>query len=131
MDPCSVLTPDDLSTYGSFPPGKPETVGTSRTCRFMKDTDSPSTDPGRVIAVGFRDQQGLNDVQDMGMGIDRVEVDGREYAQVPSDGGCQVMIGVSDSSRVDITVDATEGTQKSCNIADEVGQIIEPKLPQG
>lgn len=131
IDPCSLLSSNELSKYGTFPPGVPNNVGSARGCKYEKDTDSPTTDPNRVISVNLRNEQGIDDVQDLGNGINRTEVDGREYAQVAASGGCIIVIGVSPTSRVDINTTATEGTQKRCNIADEVGQIVEPKLPQG
>lgn len=131
QEPCSLLTADELDKYGEFPPGQEQNVGTARGCKFEKKTDSASTDPHRVISVGLRDRQGIDEAQDMGMGVEHGEVDGRQYARVPGPGGCVVIIGVSDNSRVDITANVTEGTEKACTIADEVAAIVEPKLPQG
>ncbi|WP_253831029.1 DUF3558 domain-containing protein [Prauserella aidingensis] len=131
IDPCSLLSADELSKYGTFPAGAPNNVGTARGCKFEKDTDSPTTDPNRVISVNLRDQQGIDDVQDLGQGIDRGEVEGRSYARVPGPGVCTIVIGVSQTSRVDVNTIATEGTEKSCEIADEVAAVVEPKLPQG
>ncbi|MCR3719120.1 Protein of unknown function (DUF3558) [Prauserella flava] len=130
IDPCSVLSSEELAKYGTFPQGSPENVGSARACTFDKDTDSPTTDPNRVITVAMRDQQGLDDAVDRGNGIERAEADGREYARIPSTGPCTIAIGVSATSRVDVTVVATEGTEKSCTIADEVAAIVEPRLPQ-
>src|SRR5690606_29741876 len=127
----SLLSPQELSKYGSFPEGVREDVGTDRGCNFDKNTDSPTTDPNRMISVGIRDDQGINDAQDSGQGIEHGESDGRKFARIPGSGVCTIAIGVSDSSRVDITTVATEGTQKSCEIADEVAAMVEPKLPQG
>nr|WP_246381514.1 DUF3558 domain-containing protein [Prauserella isguenensis] len=131
VDPCSLLSAQELSKYGTFPAGVREDVGTDRGCNFEKDTDSPTTDPNRVITVGVRDEEGIDDAQDNGQGIDRGESGGREFARIPGAGVCTIVIGVSESSRVDITTVATEGTEKSCEIADEVAAIVEPKLPQG
>lgn len=131
LDPCSLLSSEDLKQYGTFPPGEPENVGSLRGCNFDKNTDDPISDPNRVITVGIRDQQGLDDAVNRGNGVERSEADGRQYARIPSSGPCTIAIGVSATSRVDVMVVATEGTEKSCEIADEVAAVVEPKLPQG
>ena len=65
------------------------------------------------------------------MGIDTTEANGRQIARVPGPGVCLIAIGVTKSSRVDVNVVASEGTNKSCNIADEIAVMVEPKLPRG
>lgn len=128
IDPCSLLSSDELSSLGNFPEGKPENVGSARTCGFKKERQK-TTDPGLDLGVNIREEQGIGDAQDMGMGIDRTEANGRELAQIPGPGGCTIAIGVSDTSRVDIVVVGDEGTQQACNDADKVAAIVEPKLP--
>ncbi|WP_084789349.1 DUF3558 family protein [Saccharomonospora iraqiensis] len=127
--PCSLLSNDELSEYGTFPPGERDDRGVGRACRFQRDRDP--TEPGRVVAVNLREEQGVGDVIEQGYGVQRAESNGRKYAQVPSAGACLIAIGVTSTSRVDIHVVATEGRQKSCEIADEIGAIVEPKLPKG
>ncbi len=129
IDPCSLLSNDELSEYGTFPPGKRDDRGVGRVCEFQKDRDP--TEPGRVISVNLREQQSVEDVLEQGYGVQRAESDGRRYARVPGAGACLIAIEVTATSRADINVIATEGRQKSCEIADEVGALIEPKLPEG
>lgn len=129
IQPCSLLTADDLSKYGTFPEGSPDNVDYTRGCKFQKDRESP-TDAGRVVSVDIREKQGIGDINGMGKGVDHTEANGRKLAQVPGEGLCMIAIGVTESSRVDINVTATEGTNKSCNIADEIAVQVESKLPQ-
>ncbi|MCP2179250.1 DUF3558 family protein [Prauserella alba] len=129
IDPCSLLKANELSKYGNFPQGSPGNVGVGKQCDFQK-TREGAADSTLVVSVNVRADQGLDDAQDMGQGVERAENDGREYARIPSEGSCTIAIGVSESSRVDVYAGTTAGTQKSCEIADEVAAMVEQKLPQ-
>lgn len=65
------------------------------------------------------------------MGLRNTVANGRQLAQIPSSGGCTVAIGVTETSRVDIVISTTVGTEQACEIADELAAVVEPKLPKG
>ena len=44
-------------------------------------------------------------------------------------GTCVVAIGVTDTSRVDVTAAADGDLQKACTVAKQAAQLVEPKLP--
>lgn len=129
VEPCSLLSAEELGKYGRFPPGETDNVGSSRGCKFQKERSS--NEYTLVTSVGIRDQQGIKDAVDQGFGVDHTEANGRQFAQIPSDGSCTIAIGVTDSNRVDVYAGTTAGTQEACNIADEIAAMVEPKLPQG
>src|SRR5690606_2155350 len=62
VDPCSLLSAQELGKYGMFPPGETDNVGSSRGCKFQKDRQS--NEHTLVTSVGIRDQQGINDAVD-------------------------------------------------------------------
>ncbi|WP_083665892.1 DUF3558 family protein [Saccharomonospora sp. CUA-673] len=130
LEPCQLIGADQLAEFGDMAPGQPENVGTARDCRFDL-ANRESTERTLLISVGIRDQQGISDAQDRGNGIDHGEVDGRQFARIPSTGSCTVAIGVTESSRVDVYAGTTDGTEEACRIADEVAAMVEPELPQG
>lgn len=130
VEPCSLLSAGELSKYGSFPQGTPGNVGVGKQCDFQK-TREGAADATLVVSVNVRAEQGLDDAQNMGHGVERAENDDRAYARIPSEGSCTIAIGVSDSSRVDVYTGTTAGTEESCKIADEIAAMVEPKLPQG
>lgn len=128
VEPCSLLRGAELRGLGKFPDGQPEDIGTSRACRYQKDRQGAG-DGSLSLQVAIRDNQGIDDASDMGHGIKHAEVDGRQYAQIPFEGGCTIAVGVTDTARVDVIVAGVEGTTQACNDADDVGAIIAPKLP--
>lgn len=129
LDPCALLSKEELAELATFNDDpQAATQGGARVCswRTMKGSSVMS------VALGMQDNQGISDVQDGGLGVDTVEVNGRQLARIPmKSGGCIVAIGVGDSSRVDVRANSGFDTQQSCELADKAAAIVEPKLPEG
>ncbi|GAA3674995.1 DUF3558 domain-containing protein [Lentzea roselyniae] len=122
-DPCSLLTRGEAEqVLGSLKEEpKPQKIGSSRGCEFA---------PNRVyLSVGIRTDVGLAGVQATGGEIKDIKVGSHQAKQLLGAGGsCIVAIGVTSSSRVDITLNAGASTDP-CPPALKIAELVEPKLP--
>ncbi|GGU47049.1 DUF3558 domain-containing protein [Lentzea flava] len=122
-DPCGLLTKSEaeqvLGPLKEEP--KPQKIGSSRGCEFA---------PNRVfLSVGIRTDVGLAGVQATGGEIKDIKVGGHQAKQLLGAGGsCIVAVGVTSSSRVDITLNAGSSTDP-CPPALKIAELVEPKLP--
>ncbi|PXY34947.1 hypothetical protein BAY59_05555 [Prauserella coralliicola] len=128
LDPCTLLTKDDISSVATFEDAKETEMGGARGCDFYPVRTDASDLPS--IGVAVRESQSVDSVNDEGLGINTGDLNGRDLAQVPTPGGCIIAMAVGDSSRVDVTVTGLD-TEKSCDLAGQVAEIVEPKLPEG
>lgn len=131
-DPCSLLTDQEAAQFDDFHAPKREKVGSADTCSWESIEDHTLKDDFSITTV-VRTNAGVDDAVDQGMGVDKVEAKGRRWAQIPDAGGCTLAIGVTSSSRVDVSLTkASDHTiDQACDLADEVAQLVEPKLPKG
>jgi hypothetical protein len=133
IDPCSLLDPaEDLQQYGNFTPRQEssEEMSDAETCSWQLQKQDP-LDDGLVVGVGVRARQDIASVTDVGGGVNRGEINGREAAEAPDPnlGGCTLAIALSEDSRVDITAVAEE-VNAACDVAREVAYLVEPRLPE-
>jgi hypothetical protein len=119
--PCSLISQNALDQIGESAPPTPDQVGTAPDCSLLT--------PDFSIGVAIRTNVGLSDFPANGGTIHDITIGTHQGKQVLDDSGsCEVGIGVSDSSRVDIT--ATPGASADpCPIAAKLANLIEPKLP--
>ncbi|MCP2256050.1 Protein of unknown function (DUF3558) [Prauserella aidingensis] len=130
-EPCSLLSKSDVSKYGEQIEGPiRENIGSSRGCRFKKPFQSEPRG-SFVLGVGIRDEQGVKDAVDQGYGIQKTEADGRTFARIPGADACIVAIGVTETSRVDVSITTAAGTEKACQVASEVSDVVAARLPEG
>lgn len=127
--PCSLLSTQELAKLGNFPNPTPDDTGAGQSCDYQKQREG-TTDASLALSVDIHSEEGIDQINDMGEGINRTEANGRQLAQVPGPGGCMVSIGVTQTSRVDVIATGVEPTDRLCNTADEVAVIVEPKLPR-
>lgn len=118
---CSLLSSADLSQLGASSAPTEGTIGTAHTCEF-------DNAEGHVI-VGVRTNVGLDGFNASGGTVKDITV-GRHQAKqdVDNTGSCIIAIGVTTSSRVDVTVTG-DGTTDPCPTSMAVANIVEPKLP--
>jgi hypothetical protein len=115
-DPCSLLSSSDAATAGLSAPGTKDQVGAEPSCDYVGSNGT--------LIVGILTSGGIS-VFGKGTPVSIGSHQGMQDDQ--GDTGCEVAIGVTDSSRVDIT--ATENTGSACPQALQVAKLIEPHLP--
>lgn len=121
LQPCDLLTADELAQF-NLGEGVEDELGPARQCKWQASGQ-------QTVAVGVIDELGTDQVQTSGSkepmkvgSHDAVRYDGVL-------GTCVVAIGVTDSSRVDVTAAADGDLQKACTVAKQAAQLVEPKLP--
>ncbi|MGW4061765.1 DUF3558 domain-containing protein [Amycolatopsis sp. NPDC004747] len=133
LEPCTLLTPADISSYSTFGDGKEQKLGTARVCGYLNKT-STASEESVGINVAIRDDAPLGSVVDTGNGIKDLEINGRKAKEASSTAplGCTVALGVGDKARVDVNVTSVRTVEKACQIAEDVAtKAVEPKLPKG
>ena len=119
--PCSLLSSGDLSQLGVSAQPQQVMVGTAHACNF----DSADF----ALGVAIRTDGGLGAFTSAGGTVQDTTV-GKHQAKQELDntGSCVIGIGVSASSRVDITATG-DGTTDPCPTALKLANLVEPKLP--
>lgn len=119
--PCSLLSSSDLRSLGAFaPPSRSDIAGASN-CE-VEATHG-------VVEVTLFAGQGLSQVPTTGAMTD-VRIGGHQAKKMveTASGGCYVGIGVTSSSRVDVTVNA-DHDDEACPLAMKAAGLVEPHLP--
>lgn len=129
LDPCSLLSKADVTQFGPVNEPQRKQIGTADTCSWEPDRSKMSGERG-TVGVNLRDNAGVQDMNDKGMGVQHTTENGRNYGRSPSPNGCTIAIGVTDSSRVDVLVSGADPA-KACKMANTLVEIVEPKVPQG
>ena len=132
-DPCTLLEPGDLSSYGEFKEPENKTLGSSRVCKYQKKIASAS-DKSMVIGANIRDDARVDQLNDQGAGVSGRDINGRKAKEAPETQGvgCTLALPVGDSSRVDVLVTSVDTSDQACQIAEAVAKAaVEPRLPKG
>ncbi|KZB81681.1 DUF3558 domain-containing protein [Amycolatopsis regifaucium] len=129
LDPCSLVSAADLSSYGTFKAPESGEDGGARTCTLTKDK-ATAGEESLTVSVGVRDSQGLDGVNDAGNGKTNGNVQGRKAVLVPTPPtNCLMALEAGATSRVDVVTVSTD-PEKACGIAEKVADIVAPKLPK-
>jgi hypothetical protein len=106
----------------------PATVGQARDCKWR--LDGSTVDDSYTFTIGILDELGLKDVP-ADAGDTPVPTVGTHQAvkgNAGDPGACIVIMGVTDSSRVEAQAVGAPGP-KPCELALKLAQLVEPKLP--
>jgi hypothetical protein len=125
-DPCTLLTTSAQSQLG-VSGGERRDLGTERGCRWRLRGPSETF----IFDVAIDDQNGLKDVPSDATVKPLADIGKHKAVQSPAKqgGGCSVLLGVGDSSRVDATAVAGVDVNKGCELATQLAQLVEPQLP--
>jgi hypothetical protein len=130
VQPCNLLSSATLSQFG-LSKTQSITIPAARPCDWTKPVDINGAN-GYSVEIAIRDSQGIKDINAAGNTVTEDNVgshDGR-LVQADAGGGCIVVIGVGDSSRVDVSVAGTD-TNQACSVANQLAKVVEPQLPTG
>ncbi|TLW93874.1 DUF3558 domain-containing protein [Saccharomonospora piscinae] len=128
IDPCELLSAEDLAEVGDFKPTYKEQGG-ARACHWQNSVKDGGD--GFVFAVSVRDSQSIETVNDEGGGIREDEVNERPSVVTgdPKFDDCAIVMKLDDMSRVDVTVPGDPGSDNSCEVAKVIAGMVEPRLP--
>jgi hypothetical protein len=116
-DPCSLLSSSDAATAGLQTPGTSDQVGSEPACDYIGSQ--------YTVIVAVLTQGGLS----VFSGSTSMPIGSHPGALKDSGGaGCQVAIGVTSSSRVDVAATSKTGGS-GCAEAESVAKLVEPHLP--
>ncbi|HEX5494565.1 MAG TPA: DUF3558 family protein [Mycobacteriales bacterium] len=122
--PCSLFSSSDLQQLGVSSPPSQDMVGTAQSCEL--DTADFH------IGLDIRTDVGLSGFVAVPNGgqVTSTTIGQHQAKQEadPSSSSCTVAIGLTDSSRVDVTTTG-DGTSDPCPGALTIAKLVEPKLP--
>jgi hypothetical protein len=133
VDPCSLLTPDQISG-NKITSKKSQLLDGTRTCQFNRPTSSD--DDGYTIGVGVYDHESYRNIYVGSDPSSAHSVDGRPGLLIPVPGGisssCQLVFEVTATSAVRVVVvPARDDTNWACTLAGQVAEAVEENLPAG
>lgn len=118
LDPCSLLTSEQVSQLGLTPQG-PKTIAGSRGCTWAN--------PGYVIGIHFYEGRGLDNPNDGTGENTKYSLPGHDAVQSTKSGfGCGIEIAITTSS---IVIAQISNEPNDCALAQQYATLIEPKLP--
>ncbi len=128
LEPCDLLSAEDLAEAGKFE-SRYEEGGGARSC-YWKNSFENGGD-GFTFTVSVRDLQSIEQMNDLGAGVQQTEVNQRPAAisKNAEFGSCTVGMKLDDVSRVDVGVPRTE-EDDACEIAEVIAGLVEPYLPE-
>jgi hypothetical protein len=128
IQPCDLLSSDVVSQNQLGTPA-PDNASGARACTWQNTT--ANNGDGYVVGTDIRDSQGIKDVSTGGYTVTPDNIGGHPGRQLQSTqaGGCIIAIGVTSSSRVDVTVTAGTDANHACQLANEFATLVEPNLP--
>jgi hypothetical protein len=128
IQPCDLLSAAELSENQLTKTDSGAQSG-SRTCTWHNVTADNGI--GYVIGTDVRDSQGLKDINTNGYQVTDDPVgshQGRLVQQTTGD-TCVVVIGVGNSSRVDVVANGAGDVNQACTLANQFAKLVESKLP--
>ncbi|QIZ36295.1 DUF3558 family protein [Saccharopolyspora sp. ASAGF58] len=130
VDPCTLLTPDELKSFGFKGPGEPETTISSEPgCSFS----------GRPLGATFYKYQEKTveaySHKENWSKFDRLQIDGRAAASATSESGqaARICSAMFDAGGGVIVIDVSEVMDQGldeCAEALKVAQVIAPRMPR-
>ena len=118
---CSLLSSADFQQLGASSPPSQEMVGTAHACEFNSDEFA--------LGVAIRTNVGLAGFVPLERAVHDTTIGRHQAREETSDGySCDIAIGVSASSRVDIDVSG-DGTTNPCPTALTLARMVERRLP--
>ncbi len=124
LDPCALITSDEVRELGAAEPGEREDLASSRGCGW-------TVSGSHSFGVAFWDTKGIDDLALTGRRVP-VTIEGRLAERLEENSGpgyCAVIFPITESSVASADVLADAGTATACEVAERVARLIAPKLP--
>lgn len=123
--PCSLLSASDMAAL-SVLPGKLDSDSTDddKGCLWYSARQGDYTVKIDIYALlGTRNVQATGGTRPLG------KIGSHEAVQYQQGTLCAISLAITDTSRVDVRVDAAGDYQKACEMVPGVAQRVEPRLP--
>ena len=123
MAACSLLTSADVAPLGVTAQGvEDDKIKGSRDCQYQKSGSF-------TIGATIYDELGVKDVTARS-NLTSLKIGSHEAVQGMSGGLCVIAIRTSETSRVDAGGQTNTDAKASCDLAHQVAEILEKKLPK-
>lgn len=128
IQPCDLLSSNDASQNQLGTP-TPRNEGGARSCAWQNTT--ANNGDGYVVSVDIRDSQGIKDINTDSYTVTTDNIGNHPGRQLQStqSGTCSIVIGVTNSSRVDVSINAGTDPVHGCQLANQFARVVEPNLP--
>lgn len=131
LDPCSVIPDSEVSQLHLTRQGRDDlqqpVVGWG--CKWKTSaTDVGAANSYSVVFTIFPNDS-ATDLNTRGEQVTPVSTNGRPGLQLFNQLGCSVTMRITDTSSAEVTLSADPS--KSCGLANDIAQLVEPKLPKG
>lgn len=129
VQPCDLLSDSEVSQNHLTAEG-PKSGNGARSCTWTDDSFDDGL--GYVLGADLRDSQGVDSYNKDGFSVTTTTVGHHQaiLAKGTTTTLCDVTIGVSPTSRVDLSVNTgSSDVSQSCTLVERYAQLIEPKLP--
>lgn len=128
IQPCDLISSNDASQnqLGTATPGN---EGGARSCTWENTTANNGV--GYTVGVDIRDSQGIKEVNTDGYTVTPDNIGSHPGRQLQStlSGSCFIAVEVTNSSRVDVSVNAGTDPVRGCQLANQFAKLVEPNLP--
>lgn len=129
LDACSLLSEKDLAQLGDNPKKKYSNAGS---CHWVTENVKVSDSGFVIVRIDLRPGQSVDELGVVTTGTAKSgKVGDREAKQIAADMGeraCTLGFAAG-SGRVDVLTTANT-TDRACDVADRVAELIEPKVPE-
>jgi hypothetical protein len=132
IKPCDLLTPQEAAQFKAQGPGQvgdTQASGSTSACGWHGRSAS---DASVSFGIDIRATQGVDELRANGGTITDGKVNSRSARQLQTvNAGCILTLAVTPNSRVDVSVVVVgdDNSTQSCQIASNIANIVEPKLP--
>ncbi|EHY91217.1 Protein of unknown function (DUF3558) [Saccharomonospora azurea NA-128] len=125
-----MLSVEDLTEYGEVNAGEARNLNGSRSCAWQRDYEAGGHE-GFVISLDVWGEHSIDDMKSVSDNTAEVEVNGRPAVRLtnPDRGYCTVGLKLDDTSRIDVGINGFSDYQDSCQVAEDVVYLVEPRLP--
>ncbi|TLW93512.1 DUF3558 domain-containing protein [Saccharomonospora piscinae] len=131
IDPCSLLSDEEIGQFGEFDGPSKRVVGSGQVCTWQGAKETVG-DQAPLVNLVVRDNVGLSGVVDMGDGLTpgATENTGRALVRTMSPDGCLIAMKITSGSRLDVDVAEVSGDD-ACDLAGKMVEIVDTRLPRG
>ena len=130
IDPCTLLSSTERAQLGNLGEGERNDLGGGIGCGWAASGSHRAT-------VVLNDKLSLDDFAKPGDQVIDFTVNGRQAKKIPgnekaaTDNMCEIGLEIGPHARAHIVVNMADGTaEEACQLAEQVAQAVEPKLPK-